>query len=79
MIRLEKEKPNLVVATPDRFRILSKLPSDHLVWNNFVTVVLDEADKLLKPLGRYPTKPEIRNYNAYPKPAKLLVESILKV
>lgn len=72
-----RRKPLIVIGTPKKIlEIVDKNPS---LVHRTKTIVMDEVDKVLLPLKRKTPFKKLTHRENHPRPAKLLVEKILKL
>lgn len=73
----KKRKPLIVIGTAKK--ILEIVDKDPSVVRHTKTIVIDEVDKVLLPLHRKTPFKKLTHRENHPRPAKLLVEKILKI
>lgn len=72
-----KRKPLIVIGTAKK--ILEIVDKDPSLVRHTKTIVIDEVDKVLLPLHRKTPFKKLTHRENHPRPAKLLVEKILKI
>ena len=72
-----KRKPLIVIGTAKK--ILEIVEKDPSLVRHTKTIVVDEVDKVLLPLHRKTPFKKLTHRENHPRPAKLLVEKILKI
>ena len=72
-----KRKPLIVIGTAKK--ILEIIDKDPSLVRHTKTIVIDEVDKVLLPLHRKTPFKKLTHRENHPRPAKLLVEKILKI
>ena len=72
-----KRKPLIVIGTAKK--ILEIIDKDPSLVHHTKTIVIDEVDKVLLPLHRKTPFKKLTHRENHPRPAKLLVEKILKI
>lgn len=73
----KKRKPLIVIGTAKK--ILEIVDKDPSLVRHTKTIVIDEVDKVLLPLHRKTPFKKLTHRENHPRPAKLLVEKILKI
>lgn len=71
-----KRKPLIVIGTPKR--ILEIVEKDPSLVHRTKRIVIDEVDKVLLPLHKKSSIKKLTFRENHPRPAKMLVEKILK-
>ena len=73
----KKRKPLIVIGTAKK--ILEIVDKDPSLVRHTKAIVIDEVDKVLLPLHRKTPFKKLTHRENHPRPAKLLVEKILKI
>ena len=76
-LRDSKRNPSIVIGTPKR--ILEIVNKDSSLVHRTKRIIIDEVDKVLLPLHKKSSIKKLTFRENHPRPAKLLVEKILKL
>jgi len=76
---ISRNRPDVVVATPKQVASALKKDSGIKLFQNVSWIVIDEADRVLRPLSKYASVREKRSRALHPNPTEDVINTLLSI